>query len=258
MYFIITEPTHAEINNLVGDLKCGTDVWYSTHAMKMSIGILIAGSLSVIPSLDADTVTCKDGRVIYGTIKNETEHAVTIGLYGEQVVIPRARILSIKRASAEDDQRLENEFEKLDEHYKEESREHEKQDTERVPAECTPTPSPTEPPPPDDSEEPEVISFPAYPSQEAVSPPGEAAPPASTDKVQERLSWEQQVHQAIHHKRVITGMTENQVRSAWGFPELIHPVHGIYAYTDRWIYDRPGSGKVSLYFYNGVLVQIYK
>ena len=226
--------------------------------MKISIGILLAGSLSVIPSLDADTVTCKDGRVIYGTIKNETEHAVTIGLYGEQVVIPRAKILSIKRATPEDDQRLEKEFEQLDAHYKEESREQEKQDTERGPAEFTPTPFPIEPPPPDDSEEPEVISFPAYPPQEAMSPPAEAAPPASTNKVQERLSWERQVHQAIHQKRVIPGMTEKQVESAWGFPDLIHPVHGTYTYTDRWIYDREDSGKASLYFYNGILVQISK
>jgi hypothetical protein len=258
IYLIITEPTHAEINNLFSDLKRGTDVWYSTYVMKTSIGILLAGSLSVIPSLDADTVTCKDGRVIHGAITSETEHAVTIGLYGEQVVIPRAKILSIKRATPEDDQRLEKDFEQLDAHYKEESTQWEKQDAEHGPAEYTPIPFPTEPPPSDDSEEPEVISFPAYPRQEAVSPEGEAAPPIPPNKVEERLSWEQQVHQAIYQKRVIPGMTEKQVESAWGSPDLIHPVHGTYTYTDRWIYDREDSGKVSLYFYNGILVQISK
>lgn len=223
--------------------------------MKLSIAILLAGFLSVIPSLDADTVTCKDGRVIHGTIRNETEHAVTIGLYGEQVVIPRAKILSITRATPEDNQRLEKEFEQLDAHYKEESRERETQDAAHGPAEYTPTPFPTEPPPSDDSEEPEVISFPAYPPREVLPPSGDAAPP---NKVQERLSWEQQVHQAIYQKRVIPGMTEKQVKSAWGSPDLIHPVHGTYTYTDRWIYGREDSGKVSVYFNNGIVVNIYQ
>ncbi|MCX6339502.1 MAG: hypothetical protein NTX71_06240 [Candidatus Aureabacteria bacterium] len=258
IYLIITESTHTEINNPVSDLKRGTDVWYSTYVMKISIGILLAGSLSVIPSLDADTVTCKDGRVIHGTITSETENELTIGLYGEQVVIPRSKILSITRATPEDNQRLEKEFEQLDAHYKEESREREKQDAENGPAEYTPIPFPTEPPPPDgDFEEPEVIVFPAYPPQDVAPPSGEAAPPGPPNRVQERLSWEQEVHQAIHQKRVIPGMTEKQVESAWGFPDLIHPVHGTYTYTDRWIYDRDDSGKVSVYFNNGIVVEIY-
>jgi len=258
MHFIITELTHAEINNPFSDLKRGTDVWYSTYVMKISIGILLAGSLAVIPPLDADTVTCKDGRVIHGTITRETEDAVTLGLYGAQVVVPRAQILSVKRATPEDDQQLEKKYEQLDEHYKEESIEWEKRDAENGPAELAPTPFPTEPPPPDDdSEEPEVIIFPAYPPQEAVPPSGAAAPPGPPNKVQERLSWEQQVHQAIREKRVIPGMTEKQVQSAWGFPDLIHPVHGIYNYTDRWIYDRPDVGKVSVYFNNGIVVSTY-
>lgn len=227
--------------------------------MKMSIGTLLASSLVVVAPLDADTVTCKDGKVIHGEIVHETEQNVTVGLYGAQIVIPRAQVSSIKRATTEDNRLLEKKYEQLDEHYKDESGKAAQQDVDAGPAEPAPPPPPPEPPPgdDDDSDESGVVVFPAYPSSDAAPSSGGAAagPP---NRVDERLSWERQARQAIYQKQVIPGMTERQVQSAWGFPDLIHPVHGIYNYTDRWIYDREGVGKVSVYFNNGIVVSVYQ
>jgi hypothetical protein len=227
--------------------------------MKKSVGALLASSVVVVAPLDADTVTCKDGRVIHGAITSETEHDVTVGLYGAQVVIPRARISSITRTTAEDNRLLEQEYKQLDEHYKEESSESAKQEGEDSQAESIPPPPPAEPPPDDDdSDESEVVVFPAYPPSEAAPSSGAPPPTRPPNKVQERLAWEQKVRKAIHEKRVIPGMTERQVQSAWGYPDLVHPVHGAYKYTNRWIYDREGVGKVSVYFNNGLVVSVYQ
>ncbi len=228
--------------------------------MKMSIGTLLASSLVVVASLDADTITCKDGRVIHGAVTRETENEVTIGLYGAQVVIPRAQISSITRATTEDDQQLEKKYEQLDKHYKDESSKADQQDADNGPAEPMSPPPPPEPPPDgddDEEEEPQVIVFPAYPSSGAASS-SDGVASGAPNRVEERLSWEQEVRQAIYQKRVIPGMTERQVQSAWGFPDLIHPVHGIYNYTDRWIYDREDVGKVSVYFNNGIVASVYQ
>lgn len=232
----------------------------------MSIGTLLASSLFVVASLDADTVTCKDGRVVHGEITRETENEVTIGIYGAQVVIPRAQISSIARTTAEGNRLLEKKYEQLEERYKEESSKAAQRDADNDQAESMPPP---EPPPDDDdsgdddsgeddSAEPEAIVFPAYPSSEAAPSSDGAAQAGSPNRVEERLSWERDVRQAVYQKRVIPGMTERQVQSAWGFPDLIHPVHGIYNYTDRWIYDREDVGKVSVYFNNGVVVSVYQ
>lgn len=230
--------------------------------MKMSIGTLLASSLVIVAPLDADTVTCKDGRVIHGEITSETEQDVTVGLYGAQVVIPRAQISSIARATAEANQLLEKKYEQLEEHYKEESIKAAEQDAGNSQAESMPTPPPAEPPPDDgddddDPDEPEVVIFPAYPTSD-TGPPSDATAKGPPNKVLERLSWEEEARQAIYQKRVIPGMTERQVQSAWGFPDLVHPVHGIYTYTDRWTYDRDGIGKVSVYFNNGIVTSIYQ
>jgi hypothetical protein len=235
-------------------------VWYIIYEMRKPIGTLLASSLVVVTPLDADTITCKNGRVIHGEVTHETEQEVTIGLYGAQVIIPRAQISSIARATAEDNRLLEKKYEQLDEHYKEESSEAAKRNVESGQAESIPAPTPADPPPDDgdDPDEPEVVIFPAYPPGESPPAQEEPAAPTPTNKVEERLSWEQKVRQAIYHKRVIPGMTEKQVQSAWGFPNLVHPVHGIYNYTDRWTYDRDGVGKVNVYFNNGIVVSVYQ
>jgi hypothetical protein len=229
--------------------------------MKMSIGTLLASSLVIVAPLDADTVTCKDGRVIHGEITSETEQEVTVGLYGAQVVIPRVQISSIARATPEDNKLLEKKYEQLDEHYKEEDLKAAEQDADNDQAESIPTPPPAEPSTDDDnddeSDESEVVVFPAYPTQE-TEPPSDETGKGPPNKVLERLSWEEEVRQAIYQKRVIPGMTERQVQSAWGFPDLVHPVHGTYTYTDRWTYDRDGVGKVSVYFNNGIVTNIYR
>jgi hypothetical protein len=229
--------------------------------MKMSIGTLLASSLVIVAPLDADTVTCKDGRVIHGEITSETEQAVTVGLYGAQVVIPRAQISSIARTTAEANQSLEKKYEQLEERYKEESIKAAEQDTDDGQSDPIPTPPPAEPPTDDngddDSDEPEVVVFPAYPTSDTAPPSDETAKQPPNREI-ERLSWEEEVRKAIYQKRVIPGMTEMQVQSAWGFPDLVHPVHGTYTYTDRWTYDRDGVGKVSVYFNNGIVTSIYQ
>jgi len=70
---------------------------------------------------------------------------------------------------------------------------------------------------------------------------------------QKALIKKQEIRTAIHEKRVILGMTQADVRSAWGWPELTHPVQGVATETDRWIYRREGKGFVDLYFENGIL-----
>ncbi len=76
------------------------------------------------------------------------------------------------------------------------------------------------------------------------------------DECKRRLQKQLEIKKAIREKRVIVGMTENEVRSAWGWPELMHPVHGIDESSDRWTFRRKGQGLVDLYFKNGILVQI--
>lgn len=75
-------------------------------------------------------------------------------------------------------------------------------------------------------------------------------------KRQQRLVKQQEIKKAIREKRVIVGMTPNEVRSAWGWPELTHPVQGIDESTDRWTYRRKGHGLADLYFRNGILERI--
>lgn len=71
-----------------------------------------------------------------------------------------------------------------------------------------------------------------------------------------RLAKQQEIKKAIREKCVIIGMTPNEVRSAWGWPELVHPVQGIDETTDRWTFRRKGQGLVDLYFRNGALERI--
>jgi hypothetical protein len=73
---------------------------------------------------------------------------------------------------------------------------------------------------------------------------------------QQRLLKKQQIKKAIREQRVIVGMTQKEVRSSWGWPELTHPVQGIDESTDRWTFRRKGQGTVDLYFRNGILVRI--
>jgi len=75
-------------------------------------------------------------------------------------------------------------------------------------------------------------------------------------KYQRRLLKKQQIKKAIREQRVIAGMTQKEVRSSWGWPELTHPVQGIDESTDRWTFRRKGQGMVDLYFRNGILVRI--
>lgn len=210
--------------------------------------------LLLASSLIADIVTLRDGKVIRGVIKSESEDVVTVAIYGEEVTVPRSKIASISKESAEINEELISGEKALEKKYEAESVEY------TPPPDPAPTPAdsvlipPSDIPESDDGGEQEVISFPAEPPPpEPDGPTAGLSPPANA--MSERLSHEEEVRRAVREKRVIPGMTEEQVRSSWGWPDLTHPVHGTYVYTDRWIYDRD-TGPVSLFFNNGMLVSI--
>jgi hypothetical protein len=203
----------------------------------------------------ADTLTCKDGKVLQGIIKQESKTSVTIRVLGAEVTVPRDDIKSIERTSAEEDKTLGKQWKKLDEHYKEENGESEERDAELVTLEASPTSAaPTFPPvqQPEEQPEPEAISFPAeWPPSELDQPERSTAP----TKEQKDLQWIQEVQKAVYEKRVIKGMTKQQVQDAWGFPDWTHAVDNMNTHTDRWTYHR-SDGVKYVFFNNGAVVSV--
>jgi hypothetical protein len=203
--------------------------------------------------LNADVIRCKDGKVFNAVITQETEKNVTINLYGEDVLIPRNQIESLKRETAADNAKLESKWKKMDEEFKQESREWEKNDTQANLEIAEPTPIPTELPLPEVPEEPtqpEVISFPAEWPPSVLDQPKEITGPTSEQK---RLQWIQEIQNAVHEKRVINGMNPSQVQSAWGFPDSTRKVDNVDTHTDCWTYHR-AEGPVYVYFKDGTVV----
>lgn len=207
--------------------------------------ILFLLTLAAVPTL-ADTVTCKNGKVYRGVIIGEEEGSVTINLYGAKLTIPRNEIISFEKESPDANSVLQKQWEQMAEIYQKEDLE-----AERDPP---PTPPPTEPPPPPDEDDtdddsPQPIVF-------GASAPRAAPQSAPPTRVQQRLDWLRDSREAIYQRRVLPGMTQKQVRAAWGWPDLTHPVHGVEVYTDRWIYDRPGQGRATVYFKEGLVVSV--
>ncbi|MCX6357796.1 MAG: hypothetical protein NT045_08005 [Candidatus Aureabacteria bacterium] len=85
-----------------------------------------------------------------------------------------------------------------------------------------------------------------------------AARPTALPSRQQELSKRYEIRKATREKRVITGMGEHDVKSAWGWPEFTHPVQGVDTSTDRWTYRRGGEGFVDIYFQNGVVTHIIR
>ena len=209
--------------------------------------------MSIAIPLCADTIVCTDGRTFDAIIVSESEGAVTISMEGAEITIPRADIKSVKKASSKDNASLRESWKKLDEHYKEESsRAAVEEEAQRQLTASEPAPTPLPLPEPEIDEPPtqKQIVFPAAPP-----PPAGAVRPQAPSREQERLKWKQDAHKAIHEKRVINGMTEEQVQSAWGFPFATAPVDNVDTHTDRWTYYQP-EGRAFVYFKNGKVVSV--
>jgi len=82
--------------------------------------------------------------------------------------------------------------------------------------------------------------------------------PKEIPRRQKELAKIAEIRKAISEKRLIRGMTAEQVKSSWGWPDWTHPVSGVNVSTDRWTYRRKGTGFIDLYFEDGVLVNIVK
>ncbi|MCX6357795.1 MAG: hypothetical protein NT045_08000 [Candidatus Aureabacteria bacterium] len=220
--------------------------------MTPSARVLLAALASCPPALlCADTITCKSGRVYEAVIVKESPAQLTINLYGATVVIPAGDIASIRRSSPDVNEQLQKGWEQAEAHFREESR---KAEQEAEAAEPPPEPEPAATPyvPPDDGpgEEPAPVVFSAQP------PAAPRAAPVQPGTTQQRLDWKRDVRQAVYTRSVIPGMTAKQVEKAWGWPDLIHPVHGVEDYTDRWIYQREDEGRAIVYFRNGRVVNV--
>lgn len=195
----------------------------------------------------ADTLTCRDGLRYTGVITGETATHVLIRVGGAEVFLARSTILSVQKSAPDENRAIESSWERLNARFKDENAQVALQ-----------PPPPSDTPPP--AEEPAV-----EPAEEAAEEPveeyAEEPPPAPEPEpgpvpvVQQRLAWKREVRTQIYQKNVVPGMTQREVRSAWGWPDLTHPVHGVYDYTDRWVYKRP-EGRAVVYFRDGAVVNV--
>lgn len=212
------------------------------HPLKASAAWLIAAL--AVSRAAADTIHCKDGSSYTGIVAGETPAHVTIRVGAAKLHIPATAIRSVDRSTPEENRALEASWERLDARYKEESTE-----AERNAPPAAPPPRPTaEPEEPVDVEEEPPAEFPEEPD---FPPP----PTPTPNPVQERLLKKREIREQIYRKNVVPGMTPREVRSAWGYPYLTHPVHGVHEDTDRWIYKRP-QGRAAVYFKNGKVTSV--
>lgn len=202
--------------------------------------ILSAAAILTAPPLFADTITYTDGKVLEAIVERETDSTVTVTLYGQRVEIPRNRLESIERATGEANRKLAEGWKQIS-----------------MPSAGT---SPRDFPPAGAAKRPLATAQPPTRKTSSRRSGSPTSPPAGKRrpvKVQDSVAWNTTVRKAIREKRVIRGMTEREVRSAWGWPERTHPVHGIDVDTDRWTYRRKGKGLADLYFENGKLIDIH-
>jgi hypothetical protein len=190
-----------------------------------------------------DTLTYRDGRVVGCIVEEETGAAVTVTLHGQRVEIPRSMIASTAKASPGENQALRAAWD---------SRRRASRDARTEPV----APAP-----------PAAGASGAVQAAAQSRIPVEAPPPAKDAAVkgmrkpsppdrQHDLRWKGEVRNAVREKRVLVGMTERDVSSAWGWPERTHPVRGVDVYSDRWTYRREGEGLVDIYFRNGVVTNV--
>ena len=197
-----------------------------------------------------DTLTYRDGRVVGCIVEEETEAAVTVTLHGQRVEIPRSMIASTAKASPVDNQSLRASWD---------SRRRASRDARAEPA--VPAPPATGAPGAVQAAAPSRIPVEAPPpAPVARGVPKDAAvkgmrQPPPPDRKHD-LRWKGEVRNAVRGKRVLVGMTEKEVCSAWGWPERTHPVHGVDVSSDRWTYRREGEGLVDIYFKNGVVTNV--
>jgi hypothetical protein len=188
--------------------------------------------------------------VVTCVITGESATTITIRVYGQHVEVPRSMISSVARASREENAALEDRWRGLHNRYAKEASEAK----ERQPDPARPTEKPN----PEETLPSAQAPPPLSPARQAERPrPAPRVSPQPVKDTRKReILWRAEVRKAIAEKRVIPGMTEREVHSAWGWPEMTHPVHGVDGSTDRWTYRREGQGLVDLYFKDGILTHL--
>jgi hypothetical protein len=69
-----------------------------------------------------------------------------------------------------------------------------------------------------------------------------------------KIMWPANILNAIEHKQIIIGMSGEQVRLSWGFPEKINTTVNASGRSEQWVYAEDKY----LYFENGTLTAIQK
>lgn len=219
-------------------------MWHN-RAMKARLTVCTIAALAAASPALSDTLTYRDGRIIRCVIEEETAAAVTITLHGQRVEVPRSMISSTARSSAGENRALRDAWASRRAAYRDQRPAAVDEEVAGAAQAAPPTPTPAAasgPPPP-----PVAVR--------GVAAAGHPPKPPPPDRTRD-LRWRKEVKDAIREKRVLIGMTEREVNSAWGSPERTHPVHGSTSSSDRWTYRRRGEGLVDLYFRDGILTQI--
>ncbi len=180
-----------------------------------------------------------------GVISGETATHVMLSVGGAEIFLARSTILSVQKSTPDENRAIASSWERLNARFKDESAQAALQPP---PPSDTPLPAPEEEPAVEPAEEP-VEEYAEEPS------PAPEPEPGPMPVVQQRLALKREMRAQIYQKNVVPGMTQREVTSAWGWPDLTHPVHGVYDYTDRWIYKRP-DGRAIVYFRGGAVVSV--
>lgn len=93
-------------------------------------------------------------------------------------------------------------------------------------------------------------------SVQAPAAPQEVALTEKGKKVkQKHSSWSNDICNTVAEKKIMVGMTTDQVRSAWGKPYRINTSTGSYGEHEQWVMS-DGIGSDYVYFENGIMTSL--
>jgi hypothetical protein len=220
-------------------------IWYKggdmTALMRPIPWPVVLASVILAHPLHADILRYKDGREIKVIIVEEEEKGVRVNVYGQEVVVPRSVIDSVRKEGAKENAALESRWKQ----------------SRQAPKDASPGAAPA-------LRSAEIAPRPSpslqgrTPLPEAFVPPHKTPTPTAALKKSMELLRRADARKAINEHKVLVGMSEREVRSAWGWPDQTHPVAGTDHKSDRWTFRRPGEGLVDLYFQDGVLTHVGK
>ncbi|MBV0933565.1 hypothetical protein [Marinobacterium weihaiense] len=74
------------------------------------------------------------------------------------------------------------------------------------------------------------------------------------DEASQRRQWREKIERAIQRRQVIVGMTEDQVRRAWGQPTEVNRSTSRSGATEQWVYREKDAAKADyVYLENGTV-----